>query len=68
MYNPRGGRERHIRDLMVLFMQANWKLSSNLTFDLQQCTSMYVLRKAQKSIGRKNLRLKLLGCLSPILA
>jgi hypothetical protein len=29
---------------------------------------MYVLRKAQKSVVRKNLRLKLLGCLSPILA
>jgi len=36
----------------MLFMQTNWKLSSNLTFDLQQCTSMYVLRKAQKSVGR----------------
>ena len=36
-----------------LFMQTNWKLSSNLTFDLQQCTSMYVLRKAQKSVKRK---------------
>ena len=57
----RGGRERHVRDPW-LFMQTNWKLTSNLTSDLQQCTSMYVLRKAQKSVGRKNLRLKLLGC------
>jgi len=46
--NPRGGRRCHIRDPW-LFMQTNWKLSSNLTFDLQQCTSMYVLRNAQKS-------------------
>jgi hypothetical protein len=36
-----------------LFMQTNWKLSSNIAFDLQQCTSMYVLRKALKSVGRK---------------
>ena len=47
-----GGRERHVRDPW-LFMQTNWKLTSNLTSDLQQCTSMYVLRKAQKSVGRK---------------
>ena len=52
IYNPRGGRERHIRDPWLL-MQTNWKLSSNSTFDLQQCTSMYVLRKAQKSVKRK---------------
>jgi len=24
MYNPRGGRECHIRDAAMLFMQTNW--------------------------------------------
>ena len=53
MYNPRGGRERNIRDPW-LFMQTNWKLSSNkITFDLQQCTSMYVLRRAQEKCWKE---------------
>jgi len=36
-----------------LFIQTNWKLSSNITFDLQQCTSMYVLRKAQEKCWKE---------------
>jgi hypothetical protein len=34
----------------MLFMQTNWKLSSNLTFNLQQCT-ITNKRKGAKEAG-----------------